>query len=416
MSMTPTTACHTDADADESTPRRDVIYFGNDWSAENRTSSHHIARRLAKRHRVFYLECPGMRAPTGSGRDLKKVFAKLWMFLRGVRPTNEGLKVRTLLQLPFHRFGLVRRLNRLIVKGTVRWLMWREGVRDPITWFHVPHMPFLVGDLGEMLSVYYCIDDYAAYPGANHAAVRAMDDETTRRADLVFIASDTLLDHKLTLNPETRVSPHGVDVEHFGRAQAAGTDVPADTAHLRGPVVGYFGLIEKFTDLDLIKYLAEQRPQWTFLMIGRVAVPETEVPQLPNVHLVGKRPYEQLPAYGKQFDVSIIPFRTGAWSYHANPLKLREYLAMGKPVVAVSTPQIDKYADVVGVAHSREEFLAKLDAAMAGPPPAAETRARQARVAGESWDARVRQVFEVIEQQLEAAADKPELAAAAAPG
>src|SRR5438477_11756412 len=88
------------------------LYFGNDWFAENRTSSHHIARWLAKRYRVYYLECPGLRAPRGSGRDLKKVWAKVTRFLEGARPVPEGLKVRTLLQLPLHRFAAVRWLNR----------------------------------------------------------------------------------------------------------------------------------------------------------------------------------------------------------------------------------------------------------------------------------------------------------------
>src|SRR5690349_3732048 len=101
-----------------------ILYFGNDWWAENRTSSHHLARQLARRFRVYYVECPGWRAPRGSGRDLKKMFVKLWRFLRGTRPVSDRLKVRTLFQIPLHRFGLVRRLNRLIVKATLRGMMW----------------------------------------------------------------------------------------------------------------------------------------------------------------------------------------------------------------------------------------------------------------------------------------------------
>ena len=112
-------------------------------------------------------------------------------------------------------------------------------------------------------------------------------------------------------------------------------------------------------------YLAEQRPRWTFLLIGRVAVLEAQLPRRPNIRFIGKRPYESLPAYGKQFDVAVIPYRQTKFNFHANPLKLREYLAMGKPVVTVSTPETDKYADVVEIAHSREDFLAKLDLVLA---------------------------------------------------
>src|SRR4051812_35535662 len=271
--------------------RQTILYFGNDWSADNRTSSHHIARWLAEQHDVYYVECPGLRAPKTSGRDFKKLFAKLWRGLAGTRQTPEGVKVRTLLQIPFHRFGLVRRFNRFLITATLRWMMWRHGVRNPITWFMVPHLAGVVGRLGEKLSVYYCIDDYATLPDVNQEAVRAMDDELTRKADVVFVSAESLRDRKLPLNPNTYSSPHGVDVDLFGRAQDPATQVPADTAHLPGPVVGFFGLIEEWVDLGLIDYLAERRPNWTFLLIGRVAVGEDRVPRRPNVHLIGKRPY-----------------------------------------------------------------------------------------------------------------------------
>jgi glycosyltransferase involved in cell wall biosynthesis len=264
----------------------------------------------------------------------------------------------------------------------------------------IPHLASVVGQLGEQLSVYYCIDDYAALPDVNEEAIRGMDEDMTRKSGLVFVASDTLLEDKRRLNPNVHVSPHGVDFEHFARAQSADLAVPADTAHLPGPVVGFFGLIERWIDLELVDYLAAKRPHWTFLLIGRVAVPADEVPQRPNIHLIGKRPYEQLPAYGKQFDAAIIPYRLTRQVMHANPIKLREYLAMGKPVVSVSTPEIDKYADAVAVARSPEEFLARLDAALARPSTPEEIRKRMDRVASESWDARLQHVLEVVNRQL----------------
>ena len=387
-----------------------ILYFGNDWFAENRTSSHQIARWLARGHRVYYIECPGLRAPSGSKRDLAKICVKVRKFLAGPREVGvEGLRVQTLLQVPLHRFAPVRWVNRVIIGRTLRWLMRREKIHRPISWFMIPHLASVVGQLGERLSVYYCIDDYAALPGVNEAAVRAMDEEMTRKADLVFVASDTLLGQKQQLNPNTHVSPHGVDFDHFARAQDASVEVPADVAGLPRPVVGFFGLIERWIDLDLVDYLAEARPQWTFLMIGRVAVPEDQLPRRPNVHFLGKRAYDQLPAYGKQFDAAIIPYHLTRQVMHANPIKLREYLAIGKPIVSVSTPEIDKYADVVSVARSREEFLAGLGAALARPASAEEINRRMGRVASESWDARLRGVMRTVAEHL----GEPDPAAAA---
>ncbi len=367
-----------------------ILYFGNDWFAENRTSSHHVARWLARRHSVYYIECPGLRAPSGSARDIKKIFRKLWNALRGVRATAEGPKVITLLQVPLHRFRLVRWLNRLLTRASIRWLMWRQRIRDRISWFVVPHLPYLVGRLGERLSVYYCVDDYAALPGVDPAPIRAMDEETTRRADLVFVVSETLLDAKRSLNPSTFTSPHGVDFEHFRRAQDNDLVPPPDASGLPKPIVGYFGSLENWIDFDLIDYLAEQRPHWTFLLIGRAAVAPDRLPRRSNVHLLGQRPYEFLPAYGKLFDAAIIPFRINQQTLHCNPLKLREYLAMGKPIVSVDVPEIRKHADLVSIANSREDFLAKLDAALARPSSTAEVARRMDHARAVSWSARLK--------------------------
>jgi glycosyltransferase involved in cell wall biosynthesis len=248
--------------------------------------------------------------------------------------------------------------------------------------------------------VYYCIDDYAAYPGVHADTVRAMDAETTRKADVVFVASDTLLAGKQELNPNTHVSPHGVEFDHFAKAQDPVLAVPPDVAHLKGPVVGFFGLVESFIDLDLIDWLAQQRPEWQFLFLGRVAVAAESLPNRPNVHFIGKRPYADLPAYAKRFDACVIPYRPGDWSFHANPIKLREYLATGKPVVAVDTPQMRKFADVVEVTRDRAEFLAALDRVLRSPPDPEETARRIARVAGSGWAARADAVVETLRAEL----------------
>lgn len=377
-----------------------IVYFGNDWSAENRTSSHHVARWLATRYRVLYVECPGLRAPKGTGRDLRKLFAKLRLALAGPRPQPEGLSVQTLLQIPLHRFALVRWANREIIRLSVKLLLWRLGVRAPITWFVVPHLASVAGHVGERLSVYYCIDDYASLPDVDVSAVREMDDELTRRADLVFVASETLLDRKRRLNPETYVSPHGVDFGHFVRAQDPALSLPDDIAHLPRPIIGFFGLIESWIDLDLVADLARQRPDWTFLLIGRMAIPEAAAPRLPNIVYLGRRPYESLPAYGKAFDAAIIPYRLTQQVIHANPIKLREYLAMGKPIVSVSTPEIDKFSKLVRIARTPAEFLIHLDTSITTGLSPSEIEAQTALASTMTWDANLRRVLERVESKL----------------
>jgi glycosyltransferase involved in cell wall biosynthesis len=377
-----------------------ILYFGNDWMAENRTSSHHVARWLAKRYNVIYVESPGLRAPKGTGRDMKKLLNKVALALRGPRAQPEGLSVQTLLQVPLHSFSIVRVVNRYLITATLKLLMRLQGIKKPITWFVVPHLASVAGALGEEMSVYYCIDDYASLPDVDPVAVRRMDDELTGKADLVFVASGTLLDGKRALNANTHVSPHGVDYDHFVKAQDPAVEPPADIAHLPRPLIGFFGLIERWIELDLVAYLARQRPQWSFLMIGRVAVPDSDVPKLPNLHFIGRRPYDALPAYGKAFTAAIIPYHLTPQVINSNPIKLREYLAMGKPIVAVSIPEIDKFKDYVATARTKEEFLAALDGAVANGLTPEQARRQTELASTMTWDANLKRVMTMVEKQL----------------
>jgi len=236
-----------------------------------------------------------------------------------------------------------------------------------------------------------------------------MDEEMTRKSDVVFVSSETLLESKLRLNPETHVSPHGVDVDHFARAQDESLPVPAEMTGMPHPIVGFFGLIERWIDLDLIGFLAEQRPNRTFVLIGRLACPADHLINRSNVHFLGKRAYEDLPVYGKQFDAAIIPYRLVPQVYHANPLKLREYLAMGKPIVSVRTPEIEKYADVVEIADSHEEFLKKLDTLLSQPDSPTEISRRMRRVSSMSWDARLTELYKIVETRLYSPTNRTDL-------
>ena len=136
-------------------------------------------------------------------------------------------------------------------------------------------------------------------------------------------------------------------------------------------------------------------------MIGRIGVSPEEVPSLPNLHFIGKRSYEELPDYGRRFAAAILPFTLTQEAWHANPLKLLEYLAMGKPVVSVAIPAAEKLSDVMDVAHHGEEFLALLDKAVLEPKGAEAVQRRIDRAAAASWEARVAEVLRLVGKTLE---------------
>jgi len=266
-----------------------------------------------------------------------------------------------------------------------------------------------VGAAAEDLVVYYCTDNHSALPDVDSVAITKMDEELTRRADQVFVSSATLLEKKRELNPHVEHAPHGVDVQMFQQASDPDFKEAEAVRGLSRPVIGFFGLIEAWIDLDLIAFLARSRPAWTFLMIGRLAVDPGELGTLPNVTFTGPQPYEMLPRWAKAFDVAIIPYRLTYQVLNAAPLKLREYLATGKPVVAVSTPDIDQFADCVRIARDQETFLNEIEGALRGDSTEAQ-RKRLAAVGDMSWDARAEKVFQIVEKRAADAITTPNVA------
>jgi glycosyltransferase involved in cell wall biosynthesis len=387
---------------------RGIVYFGNDWYAENRTSSHHLATRLAAVTPLLYVDSPGMRAPQASGRDVRRGLRKLGAALRRPILIAPDLWHCTVPQLPFRRVPGVDLFNRIFGRWAVRRAMRALGTARYISWFVVPHPGFLARRLGEDLCVYYCIDDYAAHPGVDTAVIAARDSALTRCADLVFVAPPALLASKQASNARTHFSPHGVDVALFARAMDPATPLPEGAIGLQAPVVGYFGSIHEWIDLELVEWLARMRPQWTFLLVGHAATDVSALRALPNVKLVGAQPYRDLPAWAKAFDVAIIPYRRNRQVENANPLKLREYLATGKPIVSVSNAEIDRFARWVHIVEGRERFLAALEQAVHEDPPGAAAE-RMAAVAGQSWDNRVREVLDQVRMALSAREDIPSL-------
>ena len=372
-----------------------IVYFGNDWFAENRTSSHHIARLLGERFPVLYVETPGMRAPTASQRDFKKLWQKLGRALRPPQRVGGQMWVMTMPQMPYRRWPFIRQLNRLYGRYIVRRAMRRLGFREVISWFVVPHPGALARQLAERFVVYYCIDDYSGLPDVDRVEIARLDAALSGAADQIFAASTTLLERKRRLHPAPVFSPHGVDFDHFQKAAAPATPVPEAARNLRHPVIGFFGSIGGWVDVDLLLDLARSKPEWTLLMIGLVSADVRELRNCPNVVFAGAQPYESLPEWAKAFDVAILPYRLNQGSINANPLKLREYLATGKPVVAVSTPEVDRFAHCVGIAHTRDEFLRKVEDALMHDSKA-QKQARISEVMGCTWEARAAEVLKVV--------------------
>jgi glycosyltransferase involved in cell wall biosynthesis len=367
---------------------RDVLCFSHDWSGDP-LSKTHLMRLLARDNRVLWVNSIGYRAPTASRRDAGRAFRKLVAAAAPLHQPIPNLFVLNPLIIPAHGRPRIRDFNRWFLRLQVRRAMRKLGMRRAINWVFNPAAALIAGTLDEDILIYYCVDEYAAFSGVAPDHLRSLERELLAKADLVVASSQRLLNSKRMARPDAVLVRHGVDWRHFRAALDPMTRVPSDLASLPRPVLGYFGLLsEDWVDVGLIAHLARSLPNTTLALIGRQTMDLSALRGLANVHLLGHRPYTSLPSYCKGFDAAMIPFPISEVTLNANPLKAREYLAAGLPVISTDIPEAGALKQV-RIAKSRDHFVEHVRAALAQPGPSAPI---SDAVREESWESRLADV------------------------
>jgi glycosyltransferase involved in cell wall biosynthesis len=373
----------------------DIICFANEWTSDP-LSKKHVMVRFARKHRVLWINSINNRRPRATGKDVRRVLQKIRGFRSGLQKVQENIWVLTPLYIPFHRSKICRRLNQSLLGYQIRASAKKLGFQAPINWVFSPTAADVVGKLGEAHVVYHCVDEYGAFSDAGQE-VRRRELDLLKKADLVIASSEKLLESKRAVNPNTHLVLHGVDFDHFVRATDPVVAVAPEIAKLKPPVLGFVGLIADWVDLPLIAELARQRPEWSIVLVGRADTNISAIQALPNVHLLGARPYSELPRYLRGMDVALLPFVQNELTYAANPLKLREYLAAGLPVVAAPLPEVKRFEPLVSVAGSADEYVLSIETLLArgisGP-----SRERAEQVRPEAWDNKVKQLEQYLDQ------------------
>lgn len=365
---------------------RDIVCFSNDWDGDP-LSKTHLMRILARDNRVLWVNSIGNRSPRASVADARRAWKKLSDAARGLHQPERNLHVLAPLYLPAYGAEAARRLNGTVLRLQILRAMRRLGMRRPIGWSFLPSAAPVAGRLGESLVVYQVVDEFSAFSDAS-AHVAELERRLLDRADLVIASSERLLAAKRALNPRTVLVRHGVDHAHFARALDPALEVPAALRALPRPVIGFFGLLADWIDLRLVRRVADAYPAASVVLLGKVVTSLEPLAGARNVHLPGRRPYAELPAWCKGFDVALTPFRRNELALAANPLKAREYVAAGLPNVCTDLPELRRIPGCT-VAESDDEFVAAVGLALraGGPDPA-----RSALVRGESWEAKVEEI------------------------
>ena len=334
---------------------RTILCFASGYDAPP-TSKHHVMHVLAERNVVLWVNYHASRTPSATSSDLASMARKLRQVFAGLTSPRKNLYVLTPLVVPLPASAWARRLNRTLLVRQIRRALAKVQAGPVQIWSFTPDVSYLLGRFGEEKVLYYCVDDHASFTGYNRGQVLRDEEDLCRRADLVVTTSLALQEAKTAWNPNTILVTHGVDYGHFSKALSNNLPTPADIAAIPRPRLGFMGLIRDWVDLDLLAEVAHRRPDWHIVLIGDGTVDLSPYRQLPNLHFLGRKPYEELPAYCKQFDVGLIPFKLNDLTRAVNPIKLREYLAAGLPVVSTPLPEVDQYKRWVRTAVEPDDF------------------------------------------------------------
>ncbi|HUU60380.1 MAG TPA: glycosyltransferase [Phycisphaerae bacterium] len=385
---------------------RTILCFASGYDAPP-TSKHHVMRILARRNTVLWVNYHASRRPTAGPSDLRHMAGRLGGVFRGLTKAAAGLYVLTPLVLPLPTSPWARRINRSLLTRQIHRAL-RPLRTGPLqVWSFCPDVAYLLDGLEAERVVYYCVDDFASFTGYDRAQVLRDEAELCRRADLVVTTSRALCRTKGKLNPRTILVRHGVDWGHFARAVLDPPPAPRDVAAIGRPRIGFFGLIRDWVDLDLVAAVARRRPAWQFVFLGGSTVDLSPFRALENVHFLGARPYASLPAYCRQMDAAMIPFKVNNLTRAVNPIKLREYLAAGLGVVSTPLPEVRRYEHLVEIGDGADAFDAALERVLHTDGDAREERVRAMQ--RETWPRKVRQICEHLKApRRHAAAKGPE--------
>lgn len=380
-----------------------ICIGGVDWWYHNRGHFDlQILRRLAPDCPVLYVNSIGVRVPSlaGGAKFATKVARKLRSWGRGMQQIEPGFWVTSPVAVPgAGNRGVAGKL----LAAQIRWQAQHIGMKRPLIWVHCPAGAEFCDALGGVGLLFQRTDRFEAFPEGDADTLQHQVDRLKDAADLVVYCNEGLMAEELadgTVAQAALVS-HGVDYERFATAgEAAETadarvgSTPDDMADLARPTVGFIGGIDHHTfDPELFLSVAQSLPDVSFVLVGGCSLP-VDWCELANVRQVGRKPYDDVARYMAASDVLIMPWNDSDWIKAATPIKLKEYLAVGRPIVTTDFPALGPFRSLVQVADGAEQFSRAIQSALADP---GDPNTRRAAVVNETWDSKARELVAAME-------------------
>ncbi len=372
------------------------------WETDTPVNVHHIMGRLADDHRILWVDSQPMRVPRFTKADFGKVFRRVRSAAGGVRELRGNMWGITPRVLSLSGNPWVRNWNDRRLRKTIHDACESMGLQSFVLWAFLPSWAGLAGNMGEKLTVYHCVDDYAANPGVNSQLVADMERQLVSRADVVMVTSEPLLRKLEQVHTNVHWVPAGVDQGFF---LSEAPDFPEDLKDIPSPRIGFTGAISGYkVDVGMLVEAAGRYPDVSFVLIGPVGAgdPFTDISRLralSNVYLLGPRDHVGLPGYLYHMDALMLPSPDTPTMVSSFPVKMFEYLATGKPILARAQEPLRKYDSLVHLAESTSDFLDGIDEVL-NERDASKAGARMELARNNTWDHRLQQIGQILEEAL----------------
>lgn len=273
-----------------------------------------------------------------------------------------------------------------------------QQIKKFIAWYYSPMALLISNHLHPVLTVYDCMDELSAFKFAP-SEIKIAEKELLQKSDVVFTGGYSLYKAKKHLHHNIYPFPSSIDKEHFQKARYI-SDEPEDQKNIPHPRLGFYGVMDERFDIDLIKQVADAKPEWQFVFIGPIVkISKDDLPKNSNIHYIGSKNYQQLPDYISGWDIALIPFAINESTKYISPTKTPEYLAAGKPVISSAIRDVvHPYGDenLVHIIHSAKEFITAAEYELSNTSKEEWLKRSDVFLANNSWNETWHQMQEII--------------------
>ena len=371
-----------------------VLCFGQvDWWYHNRTHFDlQIMREFSKEVPVLYVNSLGMKIPSPSEGKMffTRIKRKAKSFLRGLTKVRDNFYVFSPVNIPgSSRLPLGKSFLSLQVKIALK----RAGIKRPLIWVGCPTSIDVLGSIPHFKQIYQRTDRYENYAGVDVEYIRSIDKKLKEDSDFTVFCSSLLIEREESECKKALYIEHGVDYDYFSRAGDS-QDEPEDVKNISHPRAVYVGGMDHGVfDPDFFYEVAKKLPEWNFIMVGSVAFGEEWCADLENVYLMGRRPYEKVAGYMAAADVLIMTWCRNDWIEVCNPVKTKEYLAVGKGVVSTPFYELNSYTETIKGCETSEEFAKDIVELRKNPPSKDMQRERVKNI---TWEVQAKKIWDEV--------------------